>query len=292
VEGREKEAAVMDSEEEGRDSGEAVMDLVEVEMDSGEAAMVQLAPEVAAKALPEAEETVVAVKVAAVMVKPESEVEVVTVKLAEEKMEVVMVQTEETATEEEGVEEEIRAPREAAASLAQLELAGEEIQEEEEEEIRAPREAMVQSLRLVLAGEEIQEEEEEEEEEALRNRPEIRRAVPAVEITVVAQGVEDLAAAASVKREKEEARPQEQLPRALPVRAVVEVVDSREAMVQSLRLVLAVKLVVAVAEKEEEVVAAATLRQFQPWVIVVAAAATLRQLQPRAIVATAAAVKE
>ena len=264
----------MDSEEEGRDSGEAVMDLVEVEMDSGEAAMVQLAPEVAAKVLPEAEETVVAVKVAAVMVKPESEVEVVTVKLAEEKMEVVMVQTEETATEEEGVEEEIRAPREAAASLAQLELAGEEIQEEEEEEIRAPREAMVQSLRLVLAGEEIQEEEEEEEEEeeALRNRPEIRRAVPAVEITVVAQGVEDLAAAASVKREKEEAKPQEQLPRALPVRAVVEVVDSREAMVQSLRLVLAVKLVVAVAEKEEEVVAAATLRQFQPRAIVATAA--------------------
>ena len=284
----------MDSEEEGRDLGEAVMDLVEVEMDSGEAAMVQLAPEVAAKVLPEAEETVVAVKVAAVMVKPESEVEVVTVKLAGEKMEVVMVQTEETATEEEGVEEEIRAPREAAASLAQLELAGEEIQEEEEEEIRAPREAMVQSLRLVLAGEEIQEEEEEEEEEeeALRNRPEIRRAVPAVEITVVAQGVEDLAAAASVKREKEEARPQEQLPRAFPVRAVVEVVDSREAMVQSLRLVLAVKLVVVVAEKEEEAVAAATLRQFQPWAIVVAAAATLRQLQPRAIVATAAAVKE
>jgi len=282
----------MDSEEEGRDLGEAVMDLVEVEMDSGEAAMVQLAPEVAAKVLPEAEETVVAVKVAAVMVKPESEVEVVTVKLAGEKMEVVMVQTEETATEEEGVEEEIRAPREAAASLAQLELAGEEIQEEEEEEIRAPREAMVQSLRLVLAGEEIQEEEEEEEEEALRNRPEIRRAVPAVEITVVAQGVEDLAAAASVKREKEEAKPQEQLPRALPVRAVVEVVDSREAMVQSLRLVLAVKLVVVVAEKEEEAVAAATLRQFQPWAIVVAAAATLRQLQPRAIVATAAAVKE
>ena len=283
----------MDSEEEGRDLGEAVMDLVEVEMDSGEAAMVQLAPEVAAKVLPEAEETVVAVKVAAVMVKPESEVEVVTVKLAGEKMEVVMVQTEETATEEEGVEEEIRAPREAAASLAQLELVGEGIQEEEEEEeIRAPREAMVQSLRLVLAGEEIQEEEEEEEEEALRNRPEIRRAVPAVEITVVAQGVEDLAAAASVKREKEEARPQEQLPRAFPVRAVVEVVDSREAMVQSLRLVLAVKLVVAVAEKEEEAVAAATLRQFQPWAIVVAAAATLRQLQPRAIVATAAAVKE
>ena len=283
----------MDSEEEGRDLGEAVMDLVEVEMDSGEAAMVQLAPEVAAKVLPEAEETVVAVKVAAVMVKPESEVEVVTVKLAGEKMEVVMVQTEETATEEEGVEEEIRAPREAAASLAQLELAEEGIQEEEEEEeIRAPREAMVQSLRLVLAGEEIQEEEEEEEEEALRNRPEIRRAVPAVEITVVAQGVEDLAAAASVKREKEEARPQEQLPRAFPVRAVVEVVDSREAMVQSLRLVLAVKLVVAVAEKEEEAVAAATLRQFQPWAIVVAAAATLRQLQPRAIVATAAAVKE
>ena len=283
----------MDSEEEGRDLGEAVMDLVEVEMDSGEAAMVQLAPEVAAKVLPEAEETVVAVKVAAVMVKPESEVEVVTVKLAEEKMEVVMVQTEETATEEEGVEEEIRAPREAAASLAQLELAGEEIQEEEEEEIRAPREAMVQSLRLVLAGEEIQEEEEEEEEEeeALRNRPEIRRAVPAVEITVVAQGVEDLAAAASVKREKEEAKPQEQLPRALPVRAVVEVVDSREAMVQSLRLVLAVKLVVAVAEKEEEAVAAATLRQFQPRAIVVAAAVTLRQFQPRAIVATAA-VKE
>ena len=222
------------------------MDLVEVEMDSGEAAMVQLAPEVAAKALPEAEETVVAVKVAAVMVKPESEVEVVTVKLAGEKMEVVMVQTEETATEEEGVEEEIRAPREAAASLAQLELAGEEIQEEEEEE--------------------------EEEEEALRNRPEIRRAVPAVEITVVAQGVEDLAAAASVKREKEEAKPQEQLPRALPVRAAVEVVDSREAMVQSLRLVLAVKLVVAVAEKEEEVVAAATLRQFQPRAIVATAA--------------------
>ena len=283
----------MDSEEEGRDLGEAVMDLVEVEMDSGEAAMVQLAPEVAAKVLPEAEETVVAVKVAAVMVKPESGVEVVTVKLAGEKMEVVMVQTEETATEEEGVEEEIRAPREAAASLAQLELVGEGIQEEEEEEeIRAPREAMVQSLRLVLAGEEIQEEEEEEEEEALRNRPEIRRAVPAVEITVVAQGVEDLAAAASVKREKEEARPQEQLPRAFPVRAVVEVVDSREAMVQSLRLVLAVKLVVAVAEKEEEAVAAATLRQFQPWAIVVAAAATLRQLQPRAIVATAAAVKE
>ena len=53
----------MDSEEEGRDSGEAVMDLVEVKMDSGEAAMVQLAPEVAAKVLPEAEETVVAVKV-------------------------------------------------------------------------------------------------------------------------------------------------------------------------------------------------------------------------------------
>ena len=254
----------MDSEEEGRDLGEAVMDLVEVEMDSGEAAMVQLAPEVAAKVLPEAEETVVAVKVAAVMVKPESEVEVVTVKMAGEKMEVVMVQTEETATEEEGVEEEIR----------------------------APREAMVQSLRLVLVGEEIQEEEEEEEEEALRNRPEIRRAVPAVEITVVAQGVEDLAAAASVKREKEEARPQEQLPRALPVRAVVEVVDSREAMVQSLRLVLAVKLVVAVAEKEEKAVAAATLRQFQPWAIVATAAATLRQLQPRAIVATAAAVKE
>ena len=254
VEGREKEAAAMDSEEEGRDSGEAVMDLVEVEMDSGEAAMVQLAPEVAAKVLPEAEETVVAVKVAAVMVKPESEVEMVTVKLVEEKMEVVMVRTEETATEgvvveEEGVEEEIRAPREAAASLAQLELAGEGIQEEEEKE---------------------------EEEEALRNRPEIRRAVPAVEITVVAQGVEDLAAAASVKKEKEEAKPQEQLPRALPVRAVVEVVDSREAMVQSLRLVLAVKLVVAVAEKEEEV----------------AAAATIRQLQSRAIVATAAAVKE
>ena len=226
----------MDSEEEGRDSGEAVMDLVEVEMDSGEAAMVQLAPEVAAKVLPEAEETVVAVKVAAVMVKPESEV--VTVKLVEKKMEVVMVRTE-----------EIRAPREAAASLAQLELAGEGIQEEEEKE---------------------------EEEEALRNRPEIRRAVPAVEITVVAQGVEDLAAAASVKKEKEEAKPQEQLPRELPVRAVVEVVDSREAMVQSLRLVLAVKLVVAVAEKEEEV----------------AAAATLRQLQSRAIVATAAAVKE
>ena len=283
----------MDSEEEGRDSGEAVMDLVEVEMDSGEAAMVQLAPEVAAKVLPEVEEMVVAVKVAAVMVKPGSEVEVVMVKLAEERMEVVMVQTEETATEEEGVEEEIRAPREAAASLAQLELAGEGIQEEEEEEeIRAPREAMVQSLRLVLVGEEIQEEEEEEEEEALRNLPEIRRAVPAVEITVVAQGVEDLAAAASVKREKEEARPQEQLPRALPVRAVVEVVDSREAMVQSLRLVLAVKLVVAVAEKEEEAVAAATLRQFQPWAIVATAAATLRQLQPRAIVATAAAVKE
>ena len=54
----------MDSEEEGRDSGEAVMDLVEVEMDSGEAAMVQLAPEVAAKVLPEVEEMVVAVKVA------------------------------------------------------------------------------------------------------------------------------------------------------------------------------------------------------------------------------------
>jgi len=142
----------MDSEEEGRDLGEAVMDLVEVEMDSGEAAMVQLAPEVAAKVLPEVEEMVVAVKVAAVMVKPGSEVEVVMVKLAEERMEVVMVQTEETATEEEGVEEEIRAPREAAASLAQLELAGEGIQEEEEEEeIRAPREAMVQSLRLVLA---------------------------------------------------------------------------------------------------------------------------------------------
>ena len=35
---------------------------------------------------------------------------------------------------EEGVEEEIRAPREAAASLAQLELAGEGIQEEEEKE--------------------------------------------------------------------------------------------------------------------------------------------------------------
>ena len=51
VEGREKEAAAMDSEEEGRDLGEAVMDLVEVEMDSGEAAMVQLAPEVAAKVL-------------------------------------------------------------------------------------------------------------------------------------------------------------------------------------------------------------------------------------------------
>ena len=62
-------------------------------------------------------------------------------------------------------------------------------------------------------------------------------------------------------------------------------------MVQSLRLVLAVKLVVAVAEKEEEVVAAATLRQFQPRAIVVAAAVTLRQFQPRAIVATAA-VKE
>jgi hypothetical protein len=61
------------------------------------------------------------------------------------------------------------------------------------------------------------------------------------------------------------------------VRAVVEVVDSREAMVQSLRLVLAVKLVVEVTEKEEGVVAAAvTLRQFQPW----------------AIVATAPAVKE
>ena len=284
----------MDSEEEGRDSGEAVMDLVEVEMDSGEAAMVQLAPEVAAKVLPEAEETVVAVKVAAVMVKPESEVEVVMVKLVEERMEVVMVQTEETATEEEGVEEEIRAPREAAASLAQLELAGEGIQEEEEEEIRAPREAMVQSLRLVLVGEEIQEEEEEEEEEeeALRNLPEIRRAVPAVEITVVAQGVEDLAAAASVKREKEEAKPQEQLPRALRVRAVVEVVDSREAMVQSLRLVLAVKLVVEVTEKEEGVGAAATLRQFQPRAIVVAAAVTLRQFQPWAIVATAPAVKE
>jgi hypothetical protein len=116
--------------------------------------------------------------------------------------------------------------------------------------------------------------------------------VPAVEITVVAQGVEDLAAAASVKREKEEAKPQEQLPRALRVRAVVEVVDSREAMVQSLRLVLAVKLVVEVTEKEEGVVAAATLRQFQPRAIVVAAAVTLRQFQPWAIVATAPAVKE
>ena len=91
-----------------------------------------------------------------------------------------------------------------------------------------------------------------EEEETLRNRPEIRRVVPGVEIMVVVHMVED-SAAAPAKKETEEAKPQKQLLRELQVRAVVEVVDSR-VVARSLRAVLEVTRVVAVLEKEEVVV--------------------------------------
>ena len=116
-----------------------------------------------------------------------------------------------------------------------------------------------------------------EEEETLRNRPEIRRVVPAVEIMVVVHMVEDSAAAASAKKETEEEKPQKQLLRELQVRAVVEVVDSR-VVVRSLRVVpvvLEVTRVVEVLEKE-----------------VVVVVAMLQQPQPQAIVAVAAAAKE
>ena len=235
------EEVVMGPEEEEMDSEEVGMDSEEEEMDSEEAAMVLPEPEavgmeVVGMALPEAVEMD---SEEAVMVLPEPEVvrmEVVGMALPEA---VEMVVVVEALPEAAGMEAAARVKPESEEGAIQG-LEGEEG-------------AVILVEEMVVKK---------EEEETLRNRPEIRRAVPAVEITVVAQGVEDLAAAASVKREKEEATPQEQLPRALPVRAVVEVVDSREAMVQSLRLVLAVKLVVAVAEKEEEVAAAATLRQF------------------------------
>jgi hypothetical protein len=120
----------------------------------------------------------------------------------------------------------------------------------------------------------------ETEVETLRNRPEIRRVVLAVEIAAEVQVEEDSAAAASVKKERVEAKPQQQLPRALPVKAVAEVADLREVVARSLRLALAVIPEVEVVDEEEgeeEVV-----------VMVV----TLQQSQPRAIAATAVEVRE
>ena len=115
------------------------------------------------------------------------------------------------------------------------------------------------------------------EEGTLRNRPEIRRVVPGVEIMVVVHMVEDSAAAASAKKETEEAKPQKQLLRELQVRAVVEVVDSR-VVARSLRAVLEVTRVVAVLEKEV-VVVVAMLQQPQPQAIVAAAAAAKEQME-------------
>ena len=136
-----------------------------------------------------------------------------------------------------------------------------------------------------------------EEEETLRNRPEIRRVVPGVEIMVVVHMVEDSAAAASAKKETEEAKPQKQLLRELQVRAVVEVVDSR-VVARSLRAVLEVTRVVAVLEKEEVVVRSlrAVLEVTRVVAVlekeVVVVVAMLQQPQPQAIVAAAAAAKE
>ena len=174
----------------------------------GEAAMVQLAPEVAAKVLPEAEETVVSVKVAAVMVKPEPEVvrmEVVGMALPKAVEMVVVVEALEEAA---GME---------AAARVKPEFGG----------------GGIQGGGGGGGGGDTGGGDGGEEGgggEALRNRPEIRRVVPGVEIMVVVHMVEDSAAAASVKKETEEAKPQKQLLRELQVRAVVEVVDSRVAM--------------------------------------------------------------
>jgi hypothetical protein len=76
-----------------------------------------------------------------------------------------------------------------------------------------------------------------------------------------------------------EAKPQQQLPRELSVRAVVEVADSREVVARSLRLALAVITEAEVVDEEEE----------EEVVVMVV---TLQQSQPRAIAATAVEVRE
>jgi hypothetical protein len=105
--------------------------------------------------------------------------------------------------------------------------------------------------------------------------------VLAVEIAAVVQVEEDSAAAATVKKERVEAKPQQQLPRELSVRAVVEVADSREVVARSLRLALAVITEAEVVDEEEE-----------EEVVVVVMVVTLQQSQPRAIAATAVEVRE
>jgi hypothetical protein len=266
VEERVKEEAVMDSAAEGMDLAVVVMDLVEVGMDLAEVAMVLLEPEVAVEVLPEAVEMVEVVKVAAVKAKLESEEEEVMAKpeLAEE----VVVVKPELAEEVVVVKPEL------------------EEEEEEEEVVTAIPGAEVEEVRVKLAEEEmvvmmVQLEEiaveklGETEVETLRNRPEIRRAVSVVEIAAVVQVEEDSAAAASVKKERVEAKPRQQLPREFPVRTVAEVADLREVVARSLRLAFAVILEAEVVDEEEVVVVV-----------------TLRQSQPRAIAATAVEVRK
>ena len=261
-----KEEAVMDSAAEGMDLAVVVMDLVEVGMDLAEVAMVLLEPEVAVEVLPEAVEMVEVVKVAAVKAKLESEEEEVMAKpeLAEE----VVVVKPELAEEVVVVKPEL------------------EEEEEEEEVVTAIPGAEVEEVRVKLAEEEmvvmmVQLEEiaveklGETEVETLRNRPEIRRAVSVVEIAAVVQVEEDSAAAASVKKERVEAKPRQQLPREFPVRTVAEVADLREVVARSLRLAFAVILEAEVVDEEEVVVVV-----------------TLRQSQPRAIAATAVEVRK
>jgi hypothetical protein len=79
-----------------------------------------------------------------------------------------------------------------------------------------------------------------------------------------------------------EAKPQQQLPRELSVRAVVEVADSREVVARSLRLALAVITEAEVVDEEEE-------EEEEEVVVMVV---TLQQSQPRAIAATAVEVRE
>jgi hypothetical protein len=256
VEERVKEEAVMDSAAEGMDLAVVVMDLVEVGMDLAEVAMVLLEPEVAVEVLPEAVEMVEVVKVAAVKAKLESE------------------------------EEEVMAKPELAEEVVVVKPELEEEEEEEEEVVTAIPGAEVEEVRVKLAEEEmvvmmVQLEEiaveklGETEVETLRNRPEIRRAVSVVEIAAVVQVEEDSAAAASVKKERVEAKPRQQLPREFPVRTVAEVADLREVVARSLRLAFAVILEAEVVDEEEVVVVV-----------------TLRQSQPRAIAATAVEVRK
>jgi hypothetical protein len=267
VEEREKEVAAMDSAAEGMDLAVVVMDLVEVGMDLAEAAMVQLEPEVAVKVLPEAVEMVVVVKVAAVMAKPEPKEEEVMAKLEPKE--------EEVTAKPEPVEEVMAKPE---PEVEEEVMAKPEPEVEEEVRVKLVEEEMV--VVMVQLEEIAVEELGETEVETLRNRPEIRRVVSAVEIAAVVQVEEDSAAAASVKKERVEAKPQRLLPRELPVRAVAEVADLREAVARSLRLALAVLLEAEVVDEEEE----------EEEVVVVVV--TLQQSQPRAIEATAVEVRE